>query len=93
MSKRGLTKESVLDAAEQLVTQHGAEYLTTVTLARELGIKPASLYNHISSTEELRKQLALRAIHALSGTRQFRRVDGEFCQSDKCQTAGGFQCR
>jgi len=68
MSKRGLTKESVLDAAEQLVRQHGTEYLTTVTLARELGIKPASLYNHISSTEELRNQLALRAIHALSGT-------------------------
>ncbi len=68
MSKRGLTKESVLDAAEQLVTQHGAEYLTTVTLAKELGIKPASLYNHISSTDELRAQLALRAIHMLSGT-------------------------
>ncbi len=68
MSKRGLTKKSVLDAAETLVTRHGAEYLTTVTLAKELGIKPASLYNHINGTEELRAQLALRAIHALSGT-------------------------
>lgn len=66
MPKRGLTKESVLDAAEELVTQYGADSLTTGALAAKLGIKPASLYNHMESTEELKIALAMRAIHALA---------------------------
>ncbi len=66
MPKRGLTKESVLDAAEELVRLYGADRLTTGTLAEKLGIKPASLYNHITSTDTLKAELALRAIRALS---------------------------
>lgn len=66
MSKRGLTKETVLDAAEALVEQVGADRLTTGMLAEKLGIKPASLYNHMDSTDSLRAALAERAIRALS---------------------------
>lgn len=66
MPKRGLTKESVLDAAEELVTQYGADSLTTGALAAKLGIKPASLYNHMESTEALKTALAMRAIHGLA---------------------------
>ncbi len=66
MPKRGLTKESVLDTAEELVMQHGIEHLTTGTLAEKLGIKPASLYNHITGTDALRTELARRAILRLT---------------------------
>lgn len=66
MPKRGLTKESVLDAAEELVRLHGADHLTTGTLAAKLGIKPASLYNHIDSTDALKALLAMRAIRTLA---------------------------
>ena len=66
MPKRGLTKESVLDAAEVLIAEHGVDYLTTGTLAAKLSIRPASLYNHIRSTDGLRTELALRAIRRLS---------------------------
>lgn len=66
MPKHGLTKETVLNAAEELIEQHGAPYLTTGTLAKRLGIKPASLYNHIESTEQLRCALAERAVCTLA---------------------------
>ena len=66
MPKHGLTKETVLDAAEELIEAHGVSYLTTGTLAKKLGIKPASLYNHIESTEQLRCELAVRAVRMLS---------------------------
>ncbi len=68
MPKHGLTKEAVLDAAEALIEEHGIAHLTTGTLAKRLGIKPASLYNHIRSTEQIRCELAIRAIHTLSET-------------------------
>jgi len=66
MPKRGLTREIVLDTAEELVRQYGADRLTTGALAEKLGIKPASLYNHMESTEALKTALALRAIRTLS---------------------------
>ncbi len=68
MPKHGLTKEAVLDAAEELIEQYSVPYLTTGTLAKKLGIKPASLYNHIESTEQLRCELAVRAVRMLSDT-------------------------
>ena len=66
MPKHGLTKEAVLDAAEALIEAHGVSHLTTGTLAKSLGIKPASLYNHITSTEQLRQMLAQRASDKLA---------------------------
>lgn len=68
MPKRGLTKESVLEAAEELVRLYGADRLTTGALAEKLGIRPASLYNHIESTDALKTELALRAIRTLSAS-------------------------
>ncbi len=64
--KKGLTRESVLDAAEELIKRGPPGCLTTGALAEKLGVKPASLYNHIRSTDELFTELGLRAIHALS---------------------------
>ncbi len=66
MAKKGLTKESVLDAAETIVQEGGIHRLTTAALAEKLGVKPASLYNHINSTDEVISALGLRTIHALA---------------------------
>ena len=64
--RKGLTKETILDAAEELLRQGPPGSLTTGALAEKLGIKPASLYNHIQSTDELFTELGLRAIRSLS---------------------------
>ncbi len=82
MPKHGLTKDAVLDAAEELIEAHGASHLTTGTLAKKLGIKPASLYNHITSTEELRQTLAERAAGRLSSALN-RAIDGKM-REDAC---------
>lgn len=66
--RRGLTREAVVDAATAVVEAEGTSALTLSRVARELGIKPPSLYNHVDGLETLRRDIALRAIEDL-GTR------------------------
>lgn len=63
--RRGLTRDGVVDAALALVEAEGIEALTLSRVARELGIKPPSLYNHVSGLESLRRELGLRAVIAV----------------------------
>ena len=57
--KAGLDRQSVVKAAARLVNAEGADALTINRLARELGVQPPSLYNHIESLEGLWRELAL----------------------------------
>jgi AcrR family transcriptional regulator len=66
--RKGLTAQSVIDAATTIVETDGVSALTLARVARELGIKPPSLYNHVTSLEALRRDVALSAIEDL-GTR------------------------
>lgn len=63
--KKGLTRQSVLDAAVQLVEEAGWEGLSLQELARRLQIKTASLYNHIQGIGEVRQFIALLALEQL----------------------------
>ncbi len=58
-SRAGLSREAVVRAAAELVSAEGAGALTIHRLARELKIKPPSLYNHIGGLDELWRDLAL----------------------------------
>ena len=53
MPRKGLTKEAVIDASIQLIQQQGNGAFSLNELARVLDIRPASLYNHIESMQEL----------------------------------------
>jgi len=57
----GLDTEQVLQAAGALVDEEGWEQLTLTRLAERLNIRTPSLYNHVASLEELRRDLALMA--------------------------------
>ena len=48
-----LSRESVLDAAQQLVEGQGAEALSMRTLAERLAVRPSSLYRHFAHREAL----------------------------------------
>ena len=48
-----LSRESVLDAAQQLVEGQGAEALSMRTLAERLEVRPSSLYRHFAHREAL----------------------------------------
>jgi AcrR family transcriptional regulator len=58
----------VVDAATAIVETEGTAALTLSRVARELGVKPPSLYNHVARLETLRRDVALRATEDL-GTR------------------------
>lgn len=56
---KGIDLNTVITAAAQIADRDGLENVSMKTLAQELGIRSPSLYNHISSLEELRRRLML----------------------------------
>lgn len=63
--RRGLTAQAVVDAATAVVESEGTAALTLTRVARELGVKPPSLYNHVDGLDPLRRDVALGAIEDL----------------------------
>lgn len=55
----GLDKNIILETAEKLADAKGVYGVTLKALAEELGVKPPSLYKHISGLDELNKELML----------------------------------
>ncbi len=64
-NRAGLDRRSVVRAAAALVNTEGASALTINRLARELGVQPPSLYNHIAGLDELWFELALMNLQNL----------------------------
>ena len=60
MPRKGLSKESIIDAAIELIETQGNHAFSLNELARKLEIKPASLYNHIENMEELTGAIGYR---------------------------------
>lgn len=64
--RRGLTESDVIDAAITLVDAEGISALTLSRVARELGVKPPSLYNHVARLDTLRRDVGLQAVNVLA---------------------------
>ncbi len=54
-----LTRNDVIDAALTCIEKEGTSGLGINRVARELGIQPPSLYNHVSSHDDLRQAVAI----------------------------------
>jgi AcrR family transcriptional regulator len=65
IGQRGLTTDAVIDAAMALVESDGAAALTLSRVARELGVKPPSLYNHVEGLDDLRRGVGIRVVEDL----------------------------
>lgn len=59
MPKNGLDRNAVVKKAAELANKGGIESLSLKLLAEELHIKPPSLYNHIDSLDDLKRELML----------------------------------
>ena len=70
MPRAGLNQDHLIDAAIQIADREGLEQLTLGAVAKQLGIKPPSLYNHVSGLDDLRKQMRLRALTLSASTLQ-----------------------
>lgn len=65
MPRQGLSRESVVRAAVALIEEKGVPQFSMGALARRLQVKPASLYNHIESFEQLLTLVGETAVHQL----------------------------
>ncbi|MCI7768643.1 MAG: WHG domain-containing protein [Oscillospiraceae bacterium] len=59
MAKMGLDKAAVIERAALLANENGLESVTIKELADSLKVRSPSLYNHIASLDELKKELML----------------------------------
>ena len=64
--RRGLSRKVVTDTAVAIVESDGPQALTLSGVATTLGVKPPSLYNHVADLEMIRRDVALRAVEALT---------------------------
>lgn len=66
MYHKGVTRESVIETAVELVEQDGLAGFSMHALAGKLGIKTASLYKHVSGLEDVITEIGLHALRLLS---------------------------
>lgn len=65
-ARRGLTTAAIVKAATSVVETEGPGALTLTGVARVVGVKPPSLYGHVSSLDGLRRDVALEATKDLA---------------------------
>lgn len=89
MSRNGLTRPQVVEAAAKLVDERGAEGFSMRALADTLGVRTASLYNHVESMEALlaevcayglraQRDALLRATEGAEGADGIRRLSAAY---------------
>lgn len=64
-TRRGLSPDVVVDAAQRLIDSEGTAALTLSRLAAELEVRPPSLYKHVDGLADLETRLRVRAIDGL----------------------------
>jgi len=66
MARAGLTRERIVQAGAALADARGFEALTLAELARQFGVKLASLYSHLKNSDDLKTGVTLLALAALA---------------------------
>ena len=59
MAKNIISDELIIETAARLSNEVGLDNLSLKIIAEELNIKSPSLYNHISSLDEIKERLML----------------------------------
>ena len=68
MPGKGLTREFTVMTAIRLIEENGIGRFSLRLLAKELGIKPASLYNHIENANDLYYEAGVYSLKILEET-------------------------
>ena len=66
MSRKGINRQQVVEAAASLADEVGLENLTLSILADRLGVRSPSLYNHVEGLTGLRRELSLLAANTIA---------------------------
>ena len=59
MSNNSISDELIIETSAILSNKIGLENLSLKMIAEELGIKSPSLYNHVSSLDEIKERLMI----------------------------------
>ena len=62
----GLNRSDAISAGVEIVKADGAAGLGVFSVARRLGIKPPSLYNHVTSNADLHHAVAVEGYRRLA---------------------------
>lgn len=65
MARKGLSYDMIVQTAAELIEEMGYSHLSLHAIAKKLGVKTASLYNHISSVAQLISGLGHYALDRL----------------------------
>ena len=65
MPDQALTKDAILDAAEQVLRRFGPEKTSVVDVARSLNVSHGTIYRHYPSKASLREAVAKRWLHRI----------------------------
>jgi AcrR family transcriptional regulator len=68
MPRVGLDRNKIVEAAIELANNMGIEQVTIAALAKNLDVRPPSLYNHFASLTEIRMQIAKEGMKKLEDT-------------------------
>ncbi|MGG3562407.1 TetR family transcriptional regulator [Neobacillus rhizosphaerae] len=66
MADQVLTKETILDTAEEVLRRFGPEKTSVVDVARALNVSHGTIYRHYASKAALREAVAERWLHSIS---------------------------
>ncbi|WP_405697056.1 TetR/AcrR family transcriptional regulator [Streptomyces sp. NBC_01185] len=66
MARAGLTAERLTQAGADMADEVGFDKVTVAALARQFGVKDASLYSHLKNSQDLRTRIALLALAELA---------------------------
>lgn len=66
MARAGLTPERLTQAGAEMADEVGFEQVSISALARHFGVKAASLYSHLKSSQELKTRIALLALDEMA---------------------------
>ncbi|WP_416150792.1 WHG domain-containing protein [Salipaludibacillus sp. HK11] len=65
MARKGLDIPIILRKATQLIDENGLDQISIGSLAKELEVRPPSLYNHLKGLDELKQRLAVYGVEKL----------------------------
>ncbi|MCI1208619.1 MAG: TetR/AcrR family transcriptional regulator [Treponema sp.] len=66
MKGKGLTLELIVATATKLIEEKGYENFSLRELSARLNVKAASLYNHISSVDDINREVGLFAVNRMN---------------------------
>lgn len=70
MPRVGLKLNQIIQTAADIADQHGAEAVTLAAIARELSVRPPSLFNHVKGFSQVQRELTLYGVKKLQESMQ-----------------------